>query len=208
MGKKFLTLLSALVLAVSCTGCSLLHREWYEVTAHSSGYYEGRDALRADTYQDLVNDILVLVGNHSEEGVIWLYYAQEGLDADDAAERACREVEEDTSMGAYAVLYIQYTVDNSARNYSAITVTIGYRRTEQQVADVVHATNLSALADLLAEAAQAGKSELTVQFSSINATAQEVLQIVEAVRADQGGRNWTVNFYPEGGVEMVEILLG
>ncbi len=28
------------------------------------GYYEGRDALRADTYQDLVNDILVLVGNH------------------------------------------------------------------------------------------------------------------------------------------------
>ena len=197
MGKKFLTLLSALVLAVSCTGCSLLHREWYEVTAHSSGYYEGRDALRADTYQDLVNDILVLVGNHSEEGVIWLYYAQEGLDADDAAERACREVEEDTSMGAYAVSYIQYTVDNSARNYSAITVTIGYRR-----------TNLSALADLLAEAAQAGRSELTVQFSSINATAQEVLQIVEAVRADQGGRNWTVNFYPEGGVEMVEILLG
>ena len=92
MGKKFLTLLSALVLAVSCTGCSLLHREWYEVTAHSSGYYEGRDALRADTYQDLVNDILVLVGNHSEEGVIWLYYAQEGLDADDAAERACRDI--------------------------------------------------------------------------------------------------------------------
>ena len=70
MGKKFLTLLCALVMAVSCTGCSLLNREWYEVTAHSSGYYEGRDALRADTYQDLVNDILVLVGNHSEEGVI------------------------------------------------------------------------------------------------------------------------------------------
>ena len=208
MGKRFLTLLCALVLAVSCTGCSLLNREWYEVTAHSSGYYEGRDALRADTYQDLVNDILVLVGNHSEEGVIWLYYAQEGLDADDAAERACREVEEETSMGAYAVSYIQYTVDNSARNYSAITVTIGYRRTAQQVADVVHATNLSALADLLAEAAQAGRSELAVQFSSIDATAQEVMQIVEAVRADQGGRSWTVNFYPESSVEMVEILMG
>ena len=37
---------------------------------------------------------------------------------------------------------------------------------------------------------------------------ETTLQIVEAVRADQGGRNWTVNFYPEGGVEMVEILLG
>ncbi len=208
MGRKILTLLCALALAASCTGCSLLHREWYEVTAHSSGYYEGRDALRADTYQDLVNDILVLVGNHTEEGVIWLYYAQEGLDADDAAEQACREVEKETPMGAYAVSYIQYTVDNSARNYSAITVTIGYRRTEQQVADVVHATNLSALADMLAEAAQEGKKELAVQFSAVEATAQEVLQIVEAVRAEQGGRSWTVNFYPESSVEMVEVLMG
>ena len=124
MKRRMLTLLWAASLLLGCTGCSLLHREWYEVTTHSSGYYEGRDALRADTYQDLVNDILVLVGNHSEEGVIWLYYAQEGLDAHDAAERACREVENDTPMGAYAVSYIQYTVDDSARNYSAITVTI------------------------------------------------------------------------------------
>ena len=129
MKRRMLTLLWAASLLLGCTGCSLLHREWYEVTTHSSGYYEGRDALRADTYQDLVNDILVLVGNHSEEGVIWLYYAQEGLDANDAAERACREVENDTPMGAYAVSYIQYTVDDSARNYSAITVTIGYQRT-------------------------------------------------------------------------------
>ena len=38
--------------------------------------------------ENLPEDAFVLVGNHSEEGVIWLYYAQEGLDADDAAERA------------------------------------------------------------------------------------------------------------------------
>ena len=36
-----------------------------------------RDRLRADTYQDLVNNILILVGNHAESGTIWLYYDQE-----------------------------------------------------------------------------------------------------------------------------------
>lgn len=209
MKRRMLALLWAASLLLGCTGCSLLHREWYEVTTHSSGYYEGRDALRADTYQDLVNDILVLVGNHSEEGVIWLYYAQEGLDANDAAERACREVENDTPMGAYAVSYIQYTVDDSARNYSAITVTIGYQRTEQQLIAVKHATNTSALADLLTEAAEAGKSELVVQFSSSDTQAQQVRRIVEQVQAARGSWGWTVNFYPSAeSIGVVEILMG
>ena len=209
MKKRALALLCAALLAVSCTGCRLLEREWYEVTAHSSGYYEGRDALRADTYQDLVNNILVLVGNHSEEGTIWLYYAQEGLDANEAAERACREVEKETPMGTYAVSYIQYTVDDSARNYSAITVTIGYSRTEQQIVDIKHATNTSALADLLTEAAEAGRSELAVQFSSTDTQARQVQQIVEQVRAARGGGSWTVNFYPSStNIGLVEIVMG
>ena len=212
MGKRWCAALLCAVLACSMTGCGdFLDREWYEVKDHSPTYYEGegRDVLRADTYQDLVNNILILVGNHAESGTIWLYYAQEGLDANDAAERACREVENDTPMGAYAVSYIQYTVDDSARNYSAITVTIGYQRTEQQLIAVKHVTNTSALADLLTEAAEAGKSELVVQFSSSDTQAQQVRQIVEQVQAARGSWGWTVNFYPSTeSIGVVEILMG
>ena len=128
MKKRALPLLLAVLLCL--TGCgSFLQREWYEVKDHSSSYYEGsgRGVLQADTYQDLVNDILLLVGNHTEEGTIRLYYGGEGLDATDAAEMACREVEHDTPLGSYAVEYLQYTLDDSARNYSEITVTISYR---------------------------------------------------------------------------------
>lgn len=210
MRKKLSALALLAALLVTCTGCSLLEREWYEVTPHSSAFYEGegRDVLRADTYQDLVNDILLLVGNHSEEGTIWLYYAQEGLDAGEAAEKACREVEEDTPMGAYAVSYIQYTVDDTARNYSEIAVTIGYQRTEQQIVDVSHATNVAALEDLLTEAAQSGRTELAVQFSSYEGTAQQVKQIVERVQSAQNGSGWTVNYYPNAtNIGVVEILM-
>lgn len=210
MRKKLSALALLMALLLTCTGCSLLEREWYEVTPHSSAFYEGegRDVLRADTYQDLVNDILLLVGNHSEEGTIWLYYAQEGLDAGEAAEKACREVEEDTPMGAYAVSYIQYTVDDTARNYSEIAVTIGYQRTEQQIVDVAHATNVAALEDLLTEAAQSGKAELAVQFSSYEGTAQQVQQIVNRVQSVQNSSGWTVNYYPNAtNIGVVEILM-
>lgn len=210
MRKKLSALALLALLLVTCTGCSLLEREWYEVTPHSSAFYEGegRDVLRADTYQDLVNDILLLVGNHSEEGTIWLYYAQEGLDAGEAAEKACREVEQDTPMGAYAVSYIQYTVDDTARNYSEIAVTIGYQRTEQQIVDVAHATNVAALEDLLTEAAQSGKTELAVQFSAYEGTAQQVQQIVNRVQTAQNSSGWTVNYYPDTtNIGVVEILM-
>lgn len=210
MKKRMLPLLLAALLCL--TGCgSFLEREWYEVKDHSSSYYEGsgRGVLQADTYQDLVNDILILVGNHTEEGTIRLYCSQEGLDANEAASSACQEVEHDTPVGSYAVEYLQYTVDDSARNYSEIVVTIGYRRTEQQLNSIVHATNITALRDLLADAAVQGLTELAVQFSSTDGTAADVERLVRGVETASGGQGWTVTFYPSrDNVGLAEILLG
>ena len=210
MKKRMLPLLLAALLCL--TGCgSFLEREWYEVKDHSSSYYEGsgRGVLQADTYQDLVNDILILVGNHTEEGTIRLYCSQEGLDANEAASSACQEVEHDTPVGSYAVEYLQYTVDDSARNYSEIVVTIGYRRTEQQFNSIVHATNITALRDLLADAAEQGLTELAVQFSSADGTAADVERLVRGVETASGGQGWTVTFYPSrDNVGLAEILLG
>ena len=210
MKKRMLPLLLAALLCL--TGCgSFLEREWYEVKDHSSSYYEGsgRGVLQADTYQDLVNDILILVGNHTEEGTIRLYCSQEGLDANEAASSACQEVEHDTPVGSYAVEYLQYTVDDSARNYSEIVVTIGYRRTEQQLNSIVHATNITALRDLLADAAEQGLTELAVQFSSADGTAADVERLGRGVGTASGGQGWTVTFYPSrDNVGLAEILLG
>ena len=211
MGKRWCAALLCAVLACSMTGCGdFLDREWYEVKDHSPTYYEGegRDVLRADTYQDLVNNILILVGNHAESGTIWLYYAQEGLDAAEAAEKASREVEKDTPMGSYAVSYIQYTVDDTARNYSEIVVTIGYKRTEKEIINMVHATNVSALHDLLSDAAAEGKTSLVVQLSAFEGQSYQVRQAVAQVQAAVGGSSWTTNFYPNAdNPGVVEIIM-
>ena len=209
MKKRVLPLLLAALLCL--TGCgSFLQREWYEVKDHSPNNYEGngRDALQADTYQDLVNNILILVGNHTAEGTIWLYYAQEDLDAAVAMERACQEVEHETPVGSYAVEYLQYTVEDTARNYSEIEVTIGYRRTEQQLAEITHVTNTAALRDMLTNAVEQGKTELVVQFSNVDRRAEEIERIVRSVQSSVDGRGWTVSFFPSReSVGLAEILM-
>ena len=210
--KKIGILPVLLVLVLLLTGCSsFLHREYSVVEPHSSTYYENEDVLRAESYQDIVNDLLMLVGQQAKEGTIWLYLTTGDGDAADLAERACREVQAETPLGAYAVDYLTYTIDSTPRNYVAIHMTIGYGRTAEQMDAIVHTTSISALSDLLTAAAENGAAELTVQLSYFEDQQQEVRDIVADVHSRYSSRMpdpWQVNFYPEGGnVGIIEIIL-
>lgn len=209
MKKRIIAILLCGVLCL--TGCgSFLDREYSSIQPHSSSYYESEDrsVLRAEGYQDLVNDLLVLVGNHAAEGTIWLYATGEEPDAAASIEEACRELQQETPMGSYAVEYVTYTIDEDSRNYSEIQLTIGYRRSAEQIADMVHATSISALGDLLSAAAESGRSELVMQVGYFEQQEQEVYAIVSKVAAEQEISQTEVNFYPEtGNVGIIEVLL-
>ena len=67
------TLLAALLAALMlvCTGCaSFLERDYSVVQPHSSTYYESEDrsVLRAESYQDLVNDLMLLLTAAARRG--------------------------------------------------------------------------------------------------------------------------------------------
>lgn len=126
--RKRVWALAAALLMLLLTGCgSLLNRDYSVTEPHSSSYYESEDrsVLRAESYQDLVNALLVLISGGAKEGTIWLYPDDSGLPAPQAAERACLEVQKETPLGAYAVEYLTYTVDETPRNYDAIQLTVG-----------------------------------------------------------------------------------
>lgn len=211
MKKRVLCIL--LTAAVCLSGCgSFLEREYSVVEPHSSTYYESenRSVLRAENYQDLVNDLLLLVGNHAEEGMIFYYGTEDMPSAADAAEKACREVQQETPMGAYAVDYLTYTINDEPRNYTAISLTLGYRRTAEQVSGIVHTSGVSALHDLLTAAVQNGAEELTIRVSYFNHEQDEVRAMVQQVQSEQGKaqESWQVNFYPDGSnVGIIEIIL-
>ena len=212
MKRRIMALALALAMALPLSGCGLLERGYGRVEPHSSSYYESGAAnvLRAENNQDLVNDLLVLIGDYAAEGTIWLYPGEEALKAEQAIEDACQEVQRETPMGSYAVEYMTYTVSDDNRAYSEIKLTIAYRRTEAELKAVVHATSVSALHTLLTAAAGNDAAELVVQVGYFDDQAQEVRDIVAQVQQEQGREpeQWQVNFYPnETSAGIIEILM-
>ena len=214
MKKLCCALLAAATLALCGCG-SFLERTYSSSQPHSATYYESEDrsVLRAEGYQDLVNDILLLVGENAKEGTIWLYNTSDSdtQDAGEAARRACQEVQTQTPMGAYMVDYLTCKTSAGSRSYTQIDLTIGYRRTAAQVAGIVHITSTSALGDLLREAARNHAAELVVQVGYFDHQAEEVRTQVTQIQAEvepESKEPWTVNFYPDSGnAGIIEVLL-
>ena len=113
-------------------------------------------------------------------------------------------------MGAYAVDYLTYTVDDEPRNYTAISLTLRYRRTAEQINGIVHTTSVAALYDLLTAAAQNGADELVIRVGYFDNEETAVRKTVQQVQRELGSTQepWQVHFYPDGGqVGIIEIIL-
>jgi hypothetical protein len=143
----------ALVLACVClTGCTpLLERSYASVTPHVQFSDEAASVLRAESYQGLVSALLHLVEQGKEEGVIRLYqYASVTGTAASDVDGACLEVTQEDPLGAYAVDYIKYTVDQTAAYYQ-IEVKLAYTRTQEEIRSITSVTGSNAIAEELRE---------------------------------------------------------
>ena len=199
---------------LTLTGCSaLLEREYSTVEPHSSKFWESEIAgtLRAENYQDIVNDLLILIGQHTETAMLRLYNYEDDMTVAEILEKATTEVMQETPMGAYAVEYITSS-SQSQRSYYEISVQISYRRTAEQIQAVVNATSTEALYSLLVAALDEGQEELAVRIGYWSADSfAQVDAIMAAVREARGlteSPAWTVNYYPSPQqVGLVEFLL-
>ena len=213
MKKMFVPTL-ALCCALVLTGCaSLLERQYVTSDLHTSKFWESEaaDTLRAENRQDIVNDLLLLIGQHKESATLRLYNYTDDVAAADAVQQATTEVRQETPMGAYAVEYITSSV-HPQRGYYEIDLIISYRRTAEQMKTVVNATSAEAVASLLEAAVEEGKEELAVRIGYWDATSRETIDAAMAeLRAEKeidGAPYWAVNCYPaEGEVGLVEFLL-
>ena len=211
MKQRIGAFLAACLLLTGCT--SLLEREYTTVEEHSSKFWEGEAAniLRAESYQDLVNDLLLLVGSHTEDALLRLYNYEDDALVADALERAAAEVQQQTPMGAYAVEYIT-TEKQRQRSYYEVSIHIAYRRTTEQILAVVNATSTAALPALLDSAMESEQPELAVRVSywgtdeqarveQMVAEARERWELTEAAP-------WTVYYYPNPDrAGLVEFLM-
>ena len=196
------------------TGCaSLLDRTYSKVEPHSSRFWESEaaDTLRAENYQDIVNDLLILIGQHTESASLRLYNFEDDLAAAAAMEQAAAETQQETPLGAYAVEYMT-SAGQSRRGYYEATVKISYRRTAEQVQSLVNATSPEAVYSLSDAALDEGRTELAIRVSYWGTDGRERVEAaVEQLRKERGLEEtptWQVNYYPDSGqVGLVEFLM-
>jgi hypothetical protein len=209
---RFLTLTAAVCLLL--TGCaSLLEREYSTVEPHVSKFWESEAAgtLRAESYQDIVNDLLILIGQHTETATLRLYNFEDDLSVSQTLERATNEVKQETAMGAYAVEFITFT-SQAQRGYYEAPVQISYRRTAEQIQAVVNATSTEAVYSLLSTAVAEGRTELAVRIGYWREDDRaQVEEVVTRLREELGlteGPEWSVYYYPaQGQVGLIEFAL-
>lgn len=207
-----------LVLALSLallTGCApLLERTYTTVEPHSSRFWdsESSDILRAENYQDIVNDLLLLIGQHTESATLRLYGFQSDQPVPSLLEQAGAEIQQETPLGAYAVEYLTSSVQ-SQRGYYEVSVQIGYRRTAEQIQALVNATSPEAIYSLLDAALEGEKTEIAVRVSYWGSDGyQRVEDTLARLREERDlteeEHPWLVYYYPAGAeVGLVEFLL-
>ena len=197
-------LVLAMMLASSMllTGCaSLLEREYSTVEPHTEQFWESEAAgtLRAESRQDVVNDLLILISQHTEKATLRLYNYTDDVNVAEMLQKATDEVRRETPMGAYAVEYIT-TETQRQRGYDEVDIHIAYRRTQEQVQAMVNATSTAALPNLLDSAVEEGKEKLAVRVSYWGTDEPAGIDAMLADARERWGLTdaapWTVSYYP------------
>ncbi|WP_130870692.1 hypothetical protein [Intestinimonas massiliensis (ex Afouda et al. 2020)] len=203
----------ALCCALTLSGCSsLLDRPYVMVEPHVEQPAVAGDSstLQVSTYSELVNAVLFLVSQGTEEGMIQLTdYRGE---VEDDLNRACVEVAKDDPLGAYAVDFIKNSYTRVLATYEA-TISITYRRTKEQVQSLINVTSTSAIRKEVSAALSEYRPELVLRVGYFTGGTDSVAGLVrqayyDAPASAMGMPECTVTLYPDTGTQrIVEILL-
>lgn len=153
-----------LLAACLLTGCaSLLERSYSVLEPYADRYWDSsaEDTLRAESYQDLVNSMLLLIEQHAEEGVIRCY-GEIGEYQNALAARS--EVQRETMLGSYLLqnLYLTYEQGSS---YSTLSCRIVYREDAEEIDSLMTLSDSQSLVDLLRLAVREEHEKLTAHFA-------------------------------------------
>ncbi len=177
--KQILPLLLAGCLCLS--GCaSLLERSYSVVEPYSDRYWDSgaADTLKAESYQDLVNSLLMLLEQRAEEGVIRLY-TEDREGAYELALAANREVRSETILGSYLLWSMSFSWERS-ENYDTLTYRILYRKDAEDLDSIMTLSDSQSLVDLLRLAVREEHEKLTAQFVQ-DTSREEVEAAVETL---------------------------
>ena len=158
------TAVSLLLAACLLTGCArLLERSYSVVEPYADRYWDSsaEDTLRAESYQDLVNSMLLLIEQRAEEGMIRCY--GESVEYSRAL-AAWNEVRQETMLGSYLLQSFRLSYEDGS-GYGTLTCHIAYREDAEDIDSLMTLSDSQSLVDLLRLAVREEHEKLTAHFA-------------------------------------------
>ena len=170
---------ACLLLAVCLLGgcAALLERSYSAAEPSVDRYWDSgaEDTLRAESYQDLVNSLLLLIEERAEEGIIRCY-GDVGEYREAMAAR--EEVRTETTLGAYLLRDLRISHE-SGSNYSTVTCYMTYREDAEDIDAIMKLSDSQSLVDLLRLSVREERDKLTARFS-YDTPREDVIAAVES----------------------------
>lgn len=176
---RVISLLCAFALLLS--GCSGMFDTEYRIEeAYVDEYSEIKDdssVQEVKNYQGMKNALMNLINSAAEYGIIRTE-KYKGTAEDDIS-KACFEVTRETPMGIYAVDYITHSV-NRIVSYYEIEIYITYKRTAEEIENVITIHSGNEMQELLGSAMENFESSFAVMQVSTEISSGDIEGYVEA----------------------------
>ena len=206
---KRLVLVLSILLAFALCGCAaLLETSGYEKEPYQepTPAVEAADSGKVENYNQLTTALISAVAEHREQATILFQNYEGDISAD--LEAACREVQQESAIGAFAVEEFSYEIRRIVSYYEA-ELTTRYRRTEEQVVGLVSLSGTRAVRERLAQALEAGETYLAIHMPATTLTAERMRELLQESYFQYAGGALClpmaeVAVYPEGeGIQRV-----
>ena len=196
-------LLAALCLPLSACA-PLLEGEYTQVEPHADRYWESAadDIMRAESYQDLVNALLLLIEEQEASGVVRLYLTDVSYsEAWEMVRTACAEVREETAIGSYSLHSLDFSMEELRDSYYEVSLQPVYRRTAADIESMVETSSSSAIYDMVLLAWENGQDRLTVRYTYLSEDESVLAENILLLQQELEGGGTAGQAPPEGAGE-------
>ena len=208
MKRRYLGFIAlALSLGLLCGCASILETEIYrrESYAESPSASPAAAAGVVRSYTQLTAAIRAMVEEHLQTDIIQFQGYDGEISADLAA--ACRELQNEDPLGAYAVDYISYDLRRIVSYYEA-ELFISFRRSKVQTDGIVELSGTQALRERLTEAMAAGENYLAVYMPATTLTEESLAELVQDCCCQAPGEILRmpaveIHAYPDSGIARI-----
>lgn len=176
MVKRILTLVLIFSFTLSLSGCAnIFRKEQLYVSKYTDNPNDSDEVINIPDYVRLKSAVKQMVEDHSTEAK-FIFSSYEGDLQNDLSQLGW-EIKSEDALAGFCVDYISYDLNRIVTYYEAL-VHITYKRTAEEVSEIVPVAGFTGFCEEISDALASSKTEIVVQWVSRNLTEDDVVKAI------------------------------